>query len=122
METFPTLSQNPDAEGYGENIAGSPTLVGQFESGNQVTRPKYTVVPEVWKFNYRYLSAADKLTLKTFYRTVKYTADAFNWTNTLDEIAHVARFNSKIIFTLENTQANEWRADIELIEFNPASP
>ena len=122
MSNFPTLSTNPDAEGWHEEPAIDPTLRSEFESGHQLTRGRATVVPETWSFTYRFLSNADKVILKTFEKsTVNFGAGTFNWTNPNDSESYVVKLAKPIKFTREDNGLNEWKVELKVVEANPTS-
>lgn len=122
MSDFPTLSQKPDAESWGEEPALDPTLRSDFEAGYQLTRARFTVVARKWAFVYKFLSNTDKVSLQTFERSaVNYGADSFNWTNPNDDQVYVVRFGKPIVCKLEHNHSHEWQVQIELVEANPTS-
>jgi len=122
MADFPTLSINPDAENWEEGPAIDPTLSSEFESGHLITRPRTTVTPWSWSFTYRFMSNADKVTLKNFEKnTAKYRAVEFNWTNPIDGLTYVVKFAENLKYYLENNGLNEWRVAVKLVEARPSS-
>ena len=122
MADFPSLSTIPEAEGWQEGTGIDPTMRVEMESGIVMTRSRFTTVPKMWRFAYRLMSNTDKETLETFEKdTVKYGADAFNWTNPIDTVVYSVRFGDKLLFQLEDTQQHQWSVSITLIEALPTS-
>jgi phage-related protein len=120
--TYPTLSQNPDVEGWQEEAASDPTVRCEFENGYAATRARFTTVPRKWSYTYRFLSNTDKTTLLAFeLNSTHYGAEEFNWTNPIDAVPYVVKFAEPIKYALENTMANEWKVTVRLIEANPSS-
>jgi len=115
--SYPTLSQNPDAEGFRQEPVTDPTLRNDCENGKVLTRAKYTSVPKKWAFNYTQLSNTDKELIDVFEKTtVKYGADSFSWTNPIDNITYTVRFTKPVVYVLADSQLHEWNIQIEIAE------
>ena len=116
MPAFPTLSQNPSIEGWGEGIALDPTIKSQTEGGYKQTRPRFTRMPDVWNIGYKALSQADKNTLRTFEKTVKVGSEIFQWINPDDNVTYNVRFVKPISYKLHPLTSIHWKVEFELEE------
>lgn len=122
MPTYPSLSQDPDVNGFKEEPITDPTIRSEMESGDVVTRPLFTGVPLKWSYKYTQLSNADKLLLATFERsTVKYGALSFTWTNPQDDTDHEVRFTELVKYALNRSNNNEWDVQVALAQANVGS-
>jgi hypothetical protein len=90
---FPTLSKHPDAESFKISVP-NPSKDGQDTDGGYfITRPKYTRrPPRSFKFQYKDIGQADRVTLEAFWDQVKGSSVAFNWTDPTTNVLHNVRF------------------------------
>ena len=124
MPTYPTLSQDPDVNGFKEEPIIDPTIRSEMESGDVTTRARFTGVPLKWTYRYTQLSNADKLLLATFERsTVNYGAASFTWTNPQDDAEHEVRLPGQVIKTGSRHEPSVGKAvqgDLEQVHRHPA--
>lgn len=115
MATFPTLTDQPDVDGWEESRAFDPAIRARSEGGYVKTRPRTTRVPMQWKLRYSSLSLADKTTLQAFETSVNVGADAFTWTNPADGQAKLVRFKEPVKYSPAGSNL-VWTADLTLEE------
>jgi len=120
LPDYPTLSKNPDQELWEHGPLYDTTIRTGQTGGMVETRPNSTVVPWYWKFVYRDLPNADMLLLETFEKTTIRYSGAFNWLDK-DSVSHEVILGKEIFFRLENTQLNQWRVEVIVVEANPTS-
>lgn len=116
MADYPTLSQNPDADGYKQEPSIDPTLRSETESGKVITRARFTRVPKRFSFKYDQLSNTDKETLEAFEIARGYGSESFNWTNPINSTVYEVRFQKPIVFELADNLLNEWKVSVVLDE------
>ena len=100
MANFPSLTRrgsevhNPTVREFDSGLAHDPTVRGGPSDGGYVTsRAKFTRMTHVWNVNYTWITAAQKVTLKTFIETTVVGGSLyFNWTNPEDSVVYVVRF------------------------------
>lgn len=88
MATFPTLSKNPSTD-YDENFY-KPSVRTEFDGNYTQERPKYTRATNTFNLKYKFITEADKATLKTFFADNK--GGEFDWVNPLDTVTYTVRF------------------------------
>lgn len=96
MSTYPALI-NPD---YGiKEEREDSTVRSEFSAGYQQSRQRYTRVRHKWTISYSALDSTSVYLLQIFYDdTVHGGADAFDWTNPVDENTYQVRFDKPIAF------------------------
>lgn len=115
MLSFPSISDQPDVNGWQEQRAFDPTIRAKSEGGYTRTRPRTTRIPMQWKVLYAYLSAADKSALQEFEKLVKVGADAFVWTNPVDGTERKVRYREPVKYSPVGSKLY-WRAEMVLEE------
>jgi len=115
MLNFPTLTVQPDVEGWEEQRAFDPTIRARAEGGYTKTRPRTTRIPMQWTVRYPLLTAADKNTLQAFEGAVKIGADAFTWTNPDSGLVKTVRFKEPVKYAPVGSKL-AWRAEFTLEE------
>lgn len=115
MLTYPSLSVNPDVQGWEESRAFDPTIRARSEAGYVKTRPRTTRVPMQWKVLYQNLPAADKAAVQNFESLVMVGADAFAWTNPMDGVVKTVRFKELVRCSPMGSRLY-WRVEFTLEE------
>jgi len=115
MLRFPSLSDQPDVNGWEEQRAFDPAIRAKSEGGYTKTRPRTTRVPMQWKVVYAYLSGADKSVLQVFENMVKVGSDAFLWTNPVDGLDRKVRYREAVKYAPVGSKLT-WRAEMLLEE------
>ena len=98
---FPTLSMGASFENFSNQIADDPTYRSTMEDGSTITRAQFTATKEMWRFNYRFLVAADKALLKTMQNSVVVGAGEIAWTNPEDGVVYTVKLTRPIQFRIE---------------------
>ena len=117
MPIFPTITRQPNREGYVQSLLQDPTLVSDFENGWSMVRSKYNNVALMFEFMLSFLTSADKILLEDFEKVVSYKAGEFNWTSPFG-ITYIVRFNENLVFSQERAN-NYWNVSINLVEIRP---
>ena len=115
---YPTLSQNPENEGYVREPLFDPTARTRYEDGNPMAMRTHTKVPLVWRFIYRDLPEADMNTLLAFWEDdAHYGAVVVKFTDPTNNTAYFVRFAAQPACTLEeHTGLNAWRVEVNLTQ------
>ena len=116
MLNFPSLSRSVSLENFTEGLASDPSIRSESEAGYVISRARYTRMPKMFGFTYRYLTAADKAALEEFQNTVKVGADAFNWSHPKESIVFTVRLKEPLDFQLEDRNPDYWKVSIRLDE------
>lgn len=115
---YPTLSQNPENEGYTREPAYDPTQRTPLEDGAQLVMATQTKVPFVWRFVYRSLPEADMNTLLSFWSgAANYGAVVVKFRDPVNLTDYFVRFTAQPHCTLEEqTGLNVWRVEVNLLQ------
>ena len=114
---FPTLSRAPVINGtFRERLAFDSTIRSEFESGDVMTRPRYTATKKAWEDPYRYMTDADKADIELLQDNVFVGADKFLWTNRQKNVAYFVRFMGPVDFKLEAGEIDRWRFTLKLVQ------
>jgi len=116
IEYFPSLSCNPDADGFSQRPAADPTIRTDFQGGAMLSRPRITKAPRIWSFNYSDLTEADKLFLEAYEQAVKYGTSEFYWINPQDGNTYTVRFMDVLKWEYNNNNTGTWKTKVTLIE------
>ena len=116
MAYFPTLSSNPDADGFGQRPAADPTIRTDFQGGAMLSRPRITKAPRIWSFGYSDLLETDKLILEAYEQAVKYGTSEFFWRNPQDGNTYTVRFMDVLKWEYNNNNTGTWQTKVTLIE------
>ena len=106
LPVYPTLSRLPQIEGFDEGTLEKSGIESSTESGNQLTRAKYTAVAKTWNFNYTRLTAADKALLKNPRLAQSLIAKALYHQNKYQAEQALPYFEKALEFHPENSDAN----------------
>lgn len=97
---YPTLPSGslPDSAQFGQDLE-DPAMRTEMEGGYVATRPKHTRAPrKTWMVAYRNLTDDDKLSLETFWGTVRGGSVIFDWTNPSNLTVYQVRFKDPLKF------------------------
>ena len=114
--TFPTLSRGVSFQNFREGIAYDPTIKSEMENGLVLTRTRFTALDNEFFIGYNFLTAADKILLKTMQTAVHVGAGTIDWTNPDDAVVYEVRLVLPIKFQIESTDHTKWSARIEFVE------
>jgi hypothetical protein len=112
---FPTLSTDPDEEGFVKEPKETPTFTSEHLDGSMVVGAHKTVVPYIWSYVYRQLSDTDRDTLMAFWEDdANFGAIVIKWTDPTDSTAYFVRFRAKPSCRLERDGQATWRVQVQL--------
>ncbi len=120
MSTFPTLSKAANVANFTKSPSQNPTINSTMENGRILTRTKFTNVNKMWKFNYNFLTDADKDLLEAFEINRQYSTGTFFWSEPSNGVTYEVRFAKVLTFVQERAE-NFWSITIDLIEARPNS-
>lgn len=113
MANFPTLQRrgtethNPVIGELSNELAHDPTIRSSSEGGYVTSRARFTRMTNRWNVMYRWLSQANKNTLKAFVEGnadsvpvgVAGGSDSFDWINPEDSVTYNVRFLGEVKYT-----------------------
>lgn len=106
MANFPTFTRrgtethNPVVGELSNVLAHDPTVRSLSEGGYVTSRARFTRMTNQWNIVYRWLSQANKNTLKTFVEgTSLGGSESFSWINPEDSVTYTVRFLGEIKYT-----------------------
>ena len=118
MADFPTLSRQPNRDGYKQSLLQDPTISSDFENGYQITRSKYNNVALKFEMVFSFLLSADKVLLENFEKDRNYRVGEFNWVNPEDSLTYIVRFDNNLEFKQERAE-DFWNVAVTLVEIRP---
>lgn len=109
LYNFPTLSPAavPDSSQF-QVMFEDPVMRSEMEGGYVITRARHTRAPrKTWRIVYRMLRNFDRLTLESFWTTVRGGSATFNWTNPQDGSTYIVRFKDPLQMTYVGRGSNQ---------------
>ncbi len=116
MNTFPTLSTGPSDKVFSDEYDSEAVLIGSAANGYPVLNKLFTFDPRTFRYEERFVSNADKLTLMTFYDVNKDVP--FNWTNDQDDAVYEVIFLGPPRCKVDG-EKDVWRIFLELKQSAP---
>lgn len=112
---YPTTLPNPDVESFAREPAIDPVKRSPLEDGNELVMRTQTAIPLAWSFQYRFLSTTQRDTLMNFWSgSANCGAVVVRFTDPTNATDYFVRFAAKPGCTLENTQQQQWRVQVQL--------
>jgi len=113
---FPTagLSRKPTPGTWQEETAYDPTIRTKMDSGDMITRSRYTAMLKRFTFSYRYMTAADRVLIVDYEEHVKVGADKFEFRHPIRVEDWEVRLLSPIRISVEPRDPTKYKFDIEL--------
>ncbi len=116
MNNFPTLSTGPSDKVVSYEHDSEAVLIRSAANGSPVLNKLFTFDPRTFRYEERFVSNADKLTLMTFYNANK--AVPFNWTNDQDAAVYEVIFLGPPGCRVDG-EKDVWRIFLELKQNAP---
>lgn len=114
MPTFPTLSQKPSIDGWGQKRAKDPTVRTDMENGFEQTYPAFTRKTKEWPIVYKALPTADMELIEAHEDSVNVGSQAFDWVNPADNVTYSVRFTAPVDYKLHDNSSNLWDVNFML--------
>lgn len=116
MNTFPTLSTGPSDKVFSDERDPEAVSVGNAADGYSALNKLFTFDPKIFRYEMRFVSNADKLTLMAFYDANKDVP--FYWTNDQDDVEYEVIFLGPPGCRVDG-EKDVWRIFLELKQNAP---
>lgn len=119
MPTFPDTIRVLDAASFEEEYENVSVPPGEMEGGYVITRPRFTRAPRrTWSFKYVEMRDADKEALEDFWKLVKGSSSAFDWTHPITNDVINVRFGFDMKMRFKRIgfgDLNIWESDTVIL-------
>jgi len=116
MNTFPSISTAPSCDGFRDEPSPDAVLIASTASGYPLLNKLFTFDARTFRYDLRFVSQADKITVMTFYENNKDVP--FYWTNGQDHVTYEVAFVARPGCALDGLP-DVWRIGLELRQTTP---
>ena len=114
MAAFPTITRrgselhNPVVGDFDDTMAHNPAIRSQSEGGYVTSRARFTRISRKWTVHYKWLTTANKDTIKSFEEARRGGSESFTWLNPADTTTYTVRFLDLAMYRAHDKAGLKW--------------